>query len=147
MPWLRTELQTALGFRSRALGPMLTPPAGGLWPGFLRFGPRSRAFFDLLSVCLNAASPTSDFCLSPVDCRERVGSYCRADKIMYPSSRAVEVFAPDRQPEEENAAHNAQGLAVRLPTILKQTEVLILKVPLILGVGAVLNMGDRDRSK
>jgi hypothetical protein len=44
---------------------------------------------------------------------------------MYPSSRAVEVFAPDRRPEKEIAAHNAQGLAVRLPTILKQTEVLI----------------------
>ena len=54
MPWLRTELWIALGFRSRALGPMLTPPAGGLWPGFLRFGPRSPAFFDLHaaeSVC------------------------------------------------------------------------------------------------
>ena len=44
---------------------------------------------------------------------------------MYPSSRPIEVFAPDRRPEEENAFTWRQGLAVRLPTILKQTEVLI----------------------
>ena len=49
-----------------------------------------------------AASPTSDFCLSSA------GSYdyiciANSDKIMYPLSLAVEVFAPDRRPEEENA--------------------------------------------
>jgi hypothetical protein len=32
MPWLRTELRMAVVLRSRPLGPMLTPPAGELWP-------------------------------------------------------------------------------------------------------------------
>jgi hypothetical protein len=44
MPWLRTELRMAVVLRSRPLGPMLTPPAGELWPLCVRIGPRT-AFF------------------------------------------------------------------------------------------------------
>jgi hypothetical protein len=41
--WLRTELRTVAVLRSRALGPVLTSTARGLWSVLLRFGPLSGA--------------------------------------------------------------------------------------------------------
>ena len=83
MPWLRTELRMAVVLRSRPLGPMLTPPAGELWPLCVRLQQKAALDGDRPLSQKNESSPIV---------------LRRTTSIMYQNFSARRIYFNGRQP-------------------------------------------------
>ena len=92
MPWLRTELRMAVVLRSRPLGPMLTPPAGELWPLCVRLQqkaavPMSEGRLEGIAHFLRKTNRRRSYCGEPpASC---IKTFRRDGSILMADSRSV----------------------------------------------------------